>query len=133
MKKTLLTLLVVTVVLGFFAAVGYTGYRYGYAQGLQASTNGNNALPGFRSFDDPVPRGMPMHRFGFERSWGPGGYPMMGFGFFSSSIWLWRIATLTLIVGVIYWFFARSGWRLTREPVASPASAENKPTKAENE
>jgi hypothetical protein len=67
--KVLLTLLVVIVVLGLFAATGYTGYRYGYAQGIQAAANGSNALPGFRPFNSFGPRGMPMHRFGFERGW----------------------------------------------------------------
>jgi uncharacterized membrane protein len=126
MKKVLLTLLVVIVVFGLFAATGYAGYRYGYSQGVQAGVNGANELPGFHPFNDFGPRGMPMHRFGFEHGWGSGGYPMMGFGFFSPWMLLWRIVVLALIVGFVYWLFARSGWRLTRQPTErSSSSGEN--------
>ena len=133
MKKVFLSLLAVIVALGLFAATGYAGYRFGYAQGVQVTANGDatRSLPELRSFDDFGPRGMPMHRFGFERGFqrdgGPGGFPMMGFGFFSPWIFLGRIAVLALIVWFIYWLFTRSGWRLTRQPVESSSS------KTENE
>jgi len=129
MKRTLLTLLAVVVVLGLFAATGYTGYRFGYAQGVQATANSN--MPGLRPFDDFGPRGMPMHRFGFERGFqrdlGPGGFPMMGYGFFSPWILFGRLAVLALIVWFVYWLFTRSGWRLTRQ------TTESAPPKTENE
>ncbi|RPJ27344.1 MAG: hypothetical protein EHM33_08350 [Chloroflexi bacterium] len=123
MKKILLTLPIVIVVLGLFAATGYAGYRFGYARGVQTTVNGNDTRPGLRPFDEVGPLGMPMHRFGFERGfqreWGPGGLPMMGFGFFSPWILLGRIAVLALSVWFIYWLFARSGWRLTRQTTGS--------------
>ena len=131
MKKILLTLLAVIVVLGSFAAAGYTGYRFGYAQGVQATANGENLRPGLRPFDDFGPRGMPMHRFGvergYQRSWDRGGFPMMGFGFFSPWILIGRLAVLALIVWFIYWLVTRSGWRLTRQTTV------NAPSKTENE
>jgi len=126
MKKILLTLFTVIVVLGLFAAAGFTGYRFGYAQGVQAAANGDNLLPGLRPFDDFGPRGMPMHDFGFERGyprgWDRGGFPMMGLGFFSPWILLGQIAVLALIVWFIYWLFARSGWRLTRQTTVNTSS-----------
>jgi hypothetical protein len=123
MKKILLSLLIGIVVIGLFAAAGYTGYRFGYAQGVQTTANGDDARLELRPFDGFGPRGMPMHRFGFERGfqreWGPGGLPMMGFGFFSPWILLGRIAVLALIIWFVYWLFARSGWRLTRQTTGS--------------
>ena len=122
MKKVLLGILTVIVVLGLFTATGYTGYRFGYTQGVRATLNSDDVHPELHPFDDFGPRGMPMHRFGFERGWDPGGYPMMGPGFFSPWILLWRIAVLAVIVWFIYWLFARSGWRLTRHPVEHSSS-----------
>jgi hypothetical protein len=43
---------------------------------------------------------------------------MRGFGFFSPLLFLAQIAILVLIVGLVYWLFTRSGWRLTRTPAA---------------
>ena len=40
MKRVLLTLLAVFVVVGLFAAAGYTGYRFGYAQGIHDTADG---------------------------------------------------------------------------------------------
>jgi len=126
MKRILPTLLGVIVVFGLFAAVGYTGYRFGYTQGVQAGADGGNIYPWPRPFDDIAPRGMPMHRFGFERGWDRGGYPMMGFGFFSPWIWLWRVALLALIIWFVWWLFSRSGWRLTRQTtVPDPPKTKN--------
>lgn len=129
MKKVLLGLLAVIVVVGLFAAVGYTGYRFGYVQGVQAAANGDAARPGLRPFDEVGPRGMPMHNFGFGRGSqrGLGGFPMMGFGFFSPWMLLGRLAVLALIVWFIYWLFTRSGWRLTRQ------TTESVPPKMESE
>lgn len=124
MKKVLLTLLAAILVLGVFAAVGYTGYRLGYAQGAQGvQTTADGDLPRFRPFDNFGPRGMPMDRFGFEHGFPRrfGGFPMMGFGFFSPLIWLGRIAVLALILWFVYWLLTRSGWRLTREAAAPEA------------
>ncbi len=132
MKKVLLTLLAVIVVLGLFAAAGYTGYRFGYAQGAQVTANGDVPRPNqqLRPFDD-FGRGMPMHNFGFgremRRGFGMGGFPMMGFGFFGPLMFLGRILVLALVVGLIYWLFTRSGWRLTRQ------TTESVPPKTEGE
>lgn len=135
MKKIVLGLLAVIVVLGLFAAAGYAGYRFGYAQGAQAATNGTTP-PQLRSFGEIGPRQMPMHRFGSERGFprtgGPGGFPMMGFGFLPL-MFLGRLIIPALIVWFIYWLFTRSGWRLTRQSVETRQTAESSSTKAENE
>src|SRR5574341_1912668 len=120
MKKVLLTLLGIVMVLGLFAATGYAGYRFGYAQGAQVTTNGNAPRQQLRPFDDLRSRGMPMHPFGngFGRGLrgGFGGFPMMGFGFFAPLMFLGRIIVFALIIWFIYWLFTRSGWHLTRTP-----------------
>jgi hypothetical protein len=63
----------------------------------------------------------------FERGFGPGRFPLMGFGFFSPLRWLMQIAVLGLIVFFIFWLFTRSGWRLTRQTTESlpPPPPEN--------
>lgn len=135
MKRIVLGLLAVIVVFGLFAAAGYAGYRFGYAQGAQAATNGTPP-PQLRSFDELSPRQMPMHRFGAERGFprgeGPGSFPMMGFGFFPL-MFLGRFVVLALIIWFVYWLFTRSGWHLTRQPVETRQPAESNSTKAENE
>lgn len=121
MKKVMLTLLAALVLLGLFAAVGYAGYRFGYAQGAQIIANGQ--APELRPFDGWGPRRMPMHDFGLDRGFGMRGFPMRGFGFFSPLLFLIRLAVLALILWFVYWLFTRSGWRLTRqttEPVPPP-------------
>jgi hypothetical protein len=116
MKKVLLTLLATLVVLGLFAAIGFTGYRFGYAQGLQATTNGE--APGPRLFERMGPGRMPMHDFGMDRGFPHGfgmrGFPMMGFGFFSPFRILVQLAVLALIIWFAYWLFTRSGYQITR-------------------
>lgn len=129
MKRILLTLLVIIVVLGLFAVAGYTGYRFGYAQGVQRTANGD--VPQLRPFDELRPREMPGRNFGFDhgfqRGFGRDRFPMMGFGFFAPLMFLGRIAVLALIVWFVYWLFTRSGWRLTRESVTTTTT----PTKTE--
>ncbi len=125
MRKVLLGLLTVIVVLGLFAATGYAGYRFGYAQGIQVTANGDNVRPGLHPFDGFGPRRMPMQRFNLERGLGRGGFPMMRFGFFAPLMFLGRIILLVLIILFVYWLFTRSGWRLTRQPT------ENVPPKNE--
>jgi len=131
MKKVLLTVLALIVVLGLFAAAGFTGYRVGYARGLQGTANGDAPRPELRRFDDSGPREMPMHNFGFERGFqrgfGRGDFPMMGFGFFSPFTFIGRIAVLALVIWFVYWLAARSGWRLTRQ------TTESVPPKTESE
>jgi hypothetical protein len=116
MKNLLLALLVVILVLGVVAAAGFTGYRFGYAQGLQTTANGQ--VPQFRPFDEITPREMPGHGFGidrgFPRGFGMGRFPMMGFGFFSPLRFLIQLVVLALVLWFVYWLFTRSGWRLTR-------------------
>ncbi len=132
MRKVVLVVLGVIVVLGLLAASGFAGYRFGYAQGLQATANGSTARPGLRPFNNFNfgPRGMPMRRFGMERGFGRGGFPMWGFAFFGLFGILVRIAVLVLFVWFVWWLIARSGWRLTRTTQATtttpppPASAE---------
>jgi hypothetical protein len=137
MKRILLALLGIIVVLGLFGAAGYTGYRFGYAQGLQASVNGDSIRPGIRPFDDFNPRGMP--RFGmdreFQRGFGPGRFPMRGFGFFSPFRWLGPLLVLALIALFVYWLITRSGWRLTRQTTEriSPSPQSEAPHTPENE
>jgi flagellar basal body-associated protein FliL len=132
MKKVLLTLLAVVIVLGLFAAVGLTGYRFGYVQGAQRAAD--RQRPELRAFDEMGPNRMPMQNFGnrfdrdFGRGFGPGGFPMRGFGFFPL-MFLGRIAILALIVGFVYWLFTHSGWRLTR--TVQPVEAQSKPAEPE--
>ena len=100
MKRILLAVISIIVLLGLFGAAGYAGYRFGYAQGTRATVNGDSTRPGIRPFDDMSPRRMP--HFGmdrdFQRRFGPGRFPMMGFGFLSPLRWLGPIAVLTLLV-----------------------------------
>ena len=131
MKNVLRTLLAIVLVLGLFAAAGFVGYRFGYMQGSQVTANGDTPL--LRPSDNFGPRGMPMHNFGndfgrgFQRGFGPGGFPMMGFGFFPLFMFLSRIAVLALIIWFVYCLFTRSGWRLTRQTTEStPPNTENK-------
>jgi uncharacterized membrane protein len=134
MKRVLLTLLAVILVLGLFAAIGYTGYRFGYVQGVQATANGQ--APELRPFDGFGPRGMRMHDFGFERGFhrgfGPGVFPMRGFGFFSPLMFLGRIAVLALIAWFVYWLFTRSGWQLTRTRTTQTTETQSKPAETDS-
>ena len=124
MKKVLLTLLGIVLVLGLFAATGYAGYRFGYAQGAHAVANGNASPegPALRPFDEFGRRGLDERNFnfdrGFPRRFGPGRFPMMGFGFFPL-MFLGRLLVLALMVAFAIWLVTRSGWRLTRTPVAT--------------
>lgn len=119
MRRILLSLLAVIVIAGLFAATGYAGYRLGFAQGVQATVNGDEIpRPGLRPFDGFGPRGMPGRDFRFDREFRRGfgmrEFPMMRFGFFSPFMFLGQILLLALIAGLVYWLFTRSGWRLTR-------------------
>ena len=147
MKKVFLSLLTVIVVLGLFAATGYAGYRFGYAQGVRTTASGNTTSPqpGLRPFNGFGPNRMPMYRFGFERGFRRGGFPIMGFGFFPPLMFLGGILILILFVGFVAWLIARSGWRLTRQPVETrqpvappppaeaPQPTESDSSKTENE
>ncbi len=116
MKNVLLTFLVAVILLGLFAAVGFSGYRFGYAQGVEATSNGETLGP--RLFERMGPGRMPMHEFGmgrgFPRGFGMDSFSMMGFGFFSPFRFLVQIAVLALIVWFGYWLFTRSGYSITR-------------------
>jgi uncharacterized membrane protein len=129
MKRILLTLLAVVFVLGLFGAAGYAGYRFGYVQGVQATTDGETSRPGLRTFDEMGPRGMLMHNFGFGRGFhhglGMGNSSMMGFGFFSPFMLLGRIALVALIILFVYWLFTRSGWQLTRTAQTTQAQPDS--------
>jgi hypothetical protein len=134
MKKVLLTILALVVVLGLFAATGYVGYRFGYAQGAQGAqliASGDAPRPRFRPFDEVIRPRMPMHNFGreiergFNRGIHPDGFRRMGFGFFSPILFLGSIALLGLALWFIYWLFTRSGWRLTRMPPAAVTTSQD--------
>lgn len=117
MRKVLLTLLVVVLIFAGLAAAGLAGYRYGYAQGVVASSDDSaqQILPGFGY----GMHRMPMHGFGLDRGFHRGfgmmqGGGMMGFGFFGPLFFLARIAFWGLVIWAIYMLVAHSGWRLTR-------------------
>ena len=139
MRKILLSLLAIVVMAGLFAAVGYAGYRYGYAQGAQDAPFTANSddipRPGLRPFDNFGPRGMPNRDFGFDREFQRGfgmrGFPMMGFGFFSLFRILVQIAVLGLIVWFAYWLFTRSGYRITRTVEATVPQPQPPPIESE--
>lgn len=130
MKKVLLTLLVIVLVLGVIGAAGFTGYRFGYAQGVQATANGDT--PNLRPFDRIGPGRMPMEGFGRDRGF-ERGFPMTGFGVFPLFRFLAQITVLALIVWFGYWLFTRSGWRLTRQTAQTAQTTESVPPKTENE
>lgn len=129
MKKVLLTLLAVMFVTAGLGAAGFAGYRYGYAQGVQTTSdvNGQPNLPGF-SFG---PNRMPMHEYGFDRNFGPErgfdrGFPMMpggrmGFGLFGPLLFLLQLAFWVFVIWAIYTLVIRSGWRITRTPQSNDA------------
>jgi hypothetical protein len=118
MKRVLPTLLAVVVVLGLFAAMGFTGYRFGYARGAGVAASGDELQRKFGPLEDFGPNRVPMREFGFprgfQREFGMRGFPGMRSGFFSPLMLVGRIAILGLIVWFVYWLFRRSGWRLTR-------------------
>ena len=124
MKNVLLSFLVAVILLGLFAAVGFSGYRFGYSQGVEATSNGETLGP--RLFERMGPGRMPMHEFGmgrgFPRGFGMDSFPIMGFGFFSPFRFLVQIAVLALIVWFGYWLFTRSGYSITRtaQTIATP-------------
>ena len=125
MKRILLSLLAIVLVLGLFAAVGFAGYRIGYAQGAQGTgIAADERTPQLRPFDNDGPQRLPQREFGFgrefRRGFGMRAFPMMGFGLLAALMWLGRILVLALIIWFIYWLVTRSGWRLTREPVSNP-------------
>ena len=133
MKRILLTLLAIVVLFGLFAMTGYAGYRMGYAQGVEQNSSGE--APGLRPFERMGPGRMPMHEFGFgrgfHREFRPGGFPMLGFGFLPVFGFLWRVAILALIVGLVYWLFTRSGWQLTRTQTTQTVEAPPQPVETE--
>lgn len=133
MKKGLLTLLAVVIVLGALGAVGYAGYRYGFNQGVLASSDGNTQF--FMPRSGFGFNRMPMHDFGFNRGFDREVFGMMGrgygFGFFSPLLFLAQIAFWVFVIWAIYMLIARSGWRLTRTtqvsaPQTKPAETEVK-------
>lgn len=118
MRKVLLTILAIVLLVGVLGAAGFAGYRFGFAQAIQAAPNGTTRQvnPGF-GFG---PR-MPMHNFGFDRDFGGRGFHMlgrgnmMGFGIFGPLMFLLRLAFWALVIWAIYMLVTHSGWRLTRQ------------------
>lgn len=119
MKKVLLTLLAAIVVLGALAGAGYAGYRIGFAQGAISSGN----APFIGRSERMSPGYMPMMP-NFDRDFGLRvqpyrtptlGWDVFGFGWFTLIRLLWNVAVVALIAWVVYWLFARSGWRITRQ------------------
>ena len=129
MKKVLLSLLVIILALGLLGAAGYAGYRFGFMQGMMVASNiangkGNGNGPSVAPRFGMIPRGMPMHNFGFQRGFDRGGFGMMragfGFGIFPLFGLLARLLFWGLIIAGIVWLVTRSGWHLTRTtPVAT--------------
>lgn len=122
MRKVLLTVLAVILIVGALGAAGFTGYRFGYAQGLSAGSDGQiQRMPhGFGM----GPQRMPGQNFGFDREFGRGEFPMMrrgsmGFGFFSPLWFLLQVAFWGLVIYAIYTLIVRSGWRITRTTTTS--------------
>lgn len=134
MRKVLLTLLVIVLVLAGLGAAGFAGYRYGYAQGVLASSDGDTQIipPGFGYGPHRMPHGFGFDRGfgrGFDRGFGmmPGG--MMGFGFFGPLLLLVRIAFWAFVIWAIYMLVTRSGWRLTR--TTQPIETQPTPTRTD--
>jgi hypothetical protein len=130
MRRVLLSILGILIVLGLFAAAGFAGYRFGFAQGAQTQgLRANGATPQIRPFGDSDRGRMPMMpNFGWgrgmHRGFGIGGFPMMGFGLFGLLGFFGRILFFALVLWFIFWLFTRSGWRLTRTaPVTTAPSA----------
>ena len=129
MRKVLLTILAIVLIFGALGAAGLAGYRFGYAQGVQATSTGDTQriVPGFGL----GPR-MPMHNFGFDRDFGGRGFPMMGrgmgFGILGPLMFLLRIAFWALVIWAIYMLVTRSGWRLTRETTTTTTPPSPAPT-----
>ena len=137
MKKVLLSLFAGVLILASVAAAGFTGYRFGYAQGVQESTDGQASA--FRPFDERGPNRMPMHNFGnrldrpFAREFRRGGFSLhgWGFGFFALLRFLTQLMVLALLIGAVYWLFTRSGWQLTRTQATQTIETQPKPTETE--
>jgi hypothetical protein len=123
MKKVLLTILAVLVANGVLAGAGFAGYRIGYFQGIQVTSDGT--APSFGR--DRMPQFHPgLYDRGFDRGIAPSHFFIMqrgrGFGFFSPFQFLWRIALLGLVVWLGYMLFRRSGWQLSvnRQQTGNP-------------
>lgn len=127
MKRILLTVLVIMIGIASFAAIGYSGYRLGYAQGAQAATSAD--APQLRPFDRFGRDEIPGRPFGFDRGLRRGfdGFAGRGSVFFAPFLWLIALAILGIVGWFAYWLVARSGWRLTRESTTAvpPALASN--------
>ncbi len=133
MKRVFLTLLGLVVVIGLFSAVGYAGYRLGFAQGFERAADGD--MPRLRPFADLGPRAPRLPDFEFRGGFRRGfiDVPVMGFGFFILFRLIAWLAVLALVIGLIGGLFARSGWRLVRETGSPPAQTEPAPPSPENE
>jgi len=145
MKRFLLTLLAIVVIAGVLAGVGFAAYRFGYRQGVVATSNDEVIIRPFERGNDFNWERMPMHRFrdemprnfGAGPGFGPGGFGMRmydrGFGFFSLFRFLVQAAILGLIVWLVYKLL--TGWRLsfTRAAVERPLVEPTPPIEVESE
>lgn len=129
MKKVFLIILVVVLAIGALAGIGFAGYRFGYMQRVQITSDGTapsigrDRLPQFhpRLLDRDFGRGIAPKHF-FMMPYG------RGFGFFSPLFFLGRIAFWALVIWFVYWLFTRSGWHITRQ---TGKEQEVSPTKTE--
>lgn len=143
MKRFLLTLLAIVGIAGVLAGVGFAGYRFGYRQAGQTTSNDEVIIrPSERGNDFNWYR-MPMRRFGDEMprnfhrgpGFGPGGIGMRmydrGFGFFSMFRFLVQVAILGLIAWLVYKLL--TGWRIsfTRAVVENPKVEPVQPVEVE--
>jgi len=131
MKKVLLTLFVLIVIAGVLGGAGFAGYRFGYSQGANTTSNGNDIVKPFGRGDNFDRNRMPMHNF--NNGMGPGyhhqGFGMMpyggGFGFMSPLSFLARIAVYAFLIWLAYKLF--KGWRISfTQPNAKPTESESK-------
>ncbi len=133
MKKWITRILIAVLVIGAFAVVGFGGYRLGFNQGAQVSSNFENAP----RFAQPFPRDeMPGRMFGSQhRGFLNGEYQMThrgrGFGLIPPFFGLIKIALLSLVLWLAYMLFKGNGWTLSLTRVAAPQTPpEAKPAEA---
>lgn len=119
MKKFLLTLLTIVVVAGVLGGAAFAGYRYGYRQGSNTTSNSDEVVRPFTRGNDFGLNNMPMRNFnnmrpGFHQRFGPHGGMMPfggGRGFISPIFFLARIAIYAFLIWVAYKLI--TGWRIS--------------------
>ncbi len=124
MKKWIIRILVAVLVLGTFAAVGFVGYRLGFAHGARVTRDGNR-LPPIARFERGGPEWIPGQGIdhSFQRDLPRGGFVMRhrgGFGIFPPLISLAHVIFLGFVIWLAYMLFKGNGWQLSLTRVAAP-------------